>query len=169
MLNGPAPYFTTRTNYGQVRVIEHIQGFIYLERLRKYTSYTLYMWLQDQSGHISLNSASFNFMTDTRYKAAQVTLYYDQTYLTVDDILLAKSTISLLLSLDDWRVIESPENSKTEPNTNVSPSSQGRRISTIQSYVTFIILDVDYSEVYPRPLDIYKKNYSRTAKISESL
>ena len=154
VLNGPAPYFTTRTNYGQVRVIENIQGFIYLEGLRKYTSYTLYMWLQDQSGHISLNSASFNFMTDTRYKAAQVTLYYDQTYLTVDDILLAKSTISLLLSLDDWRVIESPENSKTEPNTNVSPSSQGRRISTIQSYVTFIILDVDYSEVYPRPLDM---------------
>ena len=94
------------------------------------------------------------FKTDTRYPAAEVTLYYDQTFLSYDDIDLAKSTIALLLSLDGSRVIQTTANTKTQPNTDVSPSSQTRRLNTIKSSATFIIIDVDNSEVYPRPLDL---------------
>lgn len=153
-LFGPAPYFTTNTNYGTVRVIDYRQGFIFLSGLLKQTSYTLYIWLQDLSGLISKSPTTFDFTTDIRYKTAEVTLYYDQTYLTNSDILSAKSTIALLLSLADWRVIENTSNSKTEPNTGVSPSSQNRRLATIQTYVSFYLLDIENSEVYPRPLEM---------------
>ena len=153
-LQGPAPYSTTNTIYGSTRIMNYREGYIYLTSLTKQTQYTIYIWLQDLSGFISSNATVLEFNTDTRYKAAQVTLYYDQTYLTYSDIALAKSTIALLLSLADWRVIINTVTTKTEPNSEISPSSQTRRLNTIQSTASFYILDINNSENYSRPLDI---------------
>lgn len=154
LVQGPAPYYTTQTHYGISRVIEYRQGTIFLSNLIKQTEYTLYIWLLDLSGFISSNASTLDFKTDTRYKAAEVTLYYDQTYLTHDDTSLARSTVALLLSLPDWRVVLNDGKSKTKPNNDVSPSSQSRALGTIQSYLVFNILEVDNSEVYPRPLEM---------------
>lgn len=166
---GPPPYFTTKTRYGSTRVMNYRQGNIYLTGLTKETQYSLFIWLFDLSGFSSSKLTVLDFKTDTMYKAAELTLYYDQTYLTYEDIDLAKSTVALLLSLSDWRVILNKDKSKTEPSSDTSPSSQTRRLSSIQSSVVFTILDVDNSEVYPRPLEMIKILSKKKDKIKKIL
>jgi histone deacetylase 6 len=151
---GPAPFDSTRTRYGWTRIIEFRQGSLKIEDLTKETQYSLFVWLLDLSGFSSEKATVLDFKTDTRYKAAELRLYFDQTYLTYEDTALAQSTLCLLLSLADWRVVLNTLASKTEPTGENSPSSQGRSLNTVQSFLVFTVLDVDNSEVYPRPLDM---------------
>ena len=166
---GPAPYESTLTRYSSTRIIQYRQGKINLTDLTKETSYSLFIWLLDLSGFSSSSPFVLDFKTDTRYKAAEVSLYFDQTYLTYQDSALAQSTIALLLSLADWRVILNELESKTEPSDDNSPSSQGRRLSTVKSSLVFTILDVSNSEVYPRPLEMISILSKKTDKLKAIL
>lgn len=177
MVQGPPPYFTTNTNYGMIRLSNYKQTNIAVNRLTKQTQYALYVWLQDLSSQngltndsiISSNCSVLEFKTDNRHKAAELTLYYDSTYLTNDDIDLALSTITLLLSLDSWRVLLNTISVNTQPSSNTSPSSQHRSLSQITSSLTFYILDTNYNENYPKPIEMISLLASKSGKLKNIL
>jgi len=137
-LKGPPAYSTTETQYGTQRVLESESAKITLGNLTAQTKYTLFVYAEDLLGTTS-GLKKVEFQTDKRYRAAEVTLGFKQTYLNQAEIDQARAAIALQLSLHEWRVIQKTEGS--------------RRLSSF-AQASFYIVDLPTSDKYPKPIDM---------------
>lgn len=166
---GPAPFLTTRSGFGRARALSDKVANISITGLTAEARYTFYVFAEDMRGETTSNYSQINFVTDVRYKAATVKLTFSQTYLTLDDKNKAREAVALLLSLNNFRVIEETENTDTEPDSSHSPSSQNRRLRLISSSITYTIVDLPTSNNYPRPFEMINILAEKANKLGSML
>jgi len=164
---GPATYATTQTVYGQAIIGNNLTADLSMFNLTAETKYTLYMWLEDTLSRQSEEVFTYDFETLSRYPAAEFSLYFAQTYLNNVEVDLARSAVSLLLSLKNWRVIEKNRETTTAPVSVVSPSGGRRLTEEIRAKLTLYVIDDPASDVYPKPKDLIEMLQTRKAKLSE--
>ncbi|CAG9324854.1 unnamed protein product [Blepharisma stoltei] len=148
------PLSTTRTIYGSVRIFSSLSEEIVITGLTAQTYYTIYVWGIDLLGNSTETSTNADFTTYDRYKAAEISLQFGQSYVNSVEISTIAAEISLLLSIHPWRVLNVP----VPEVENLSSTS-----------VTFYIMDKPDSDAYPEPIDMVPILSAAKGKLSSSL
>lgn len=149
---GPAPYQTTESNYGSLYIGKEERISFPIEDLEAETSYVLYVYLEDRGYNVVEQPASVTFTTEDRYKAAIVTMKFNQANMSSAEIELSLSYVAFILALPTSKVVEDQYSSR-------------RMLADDEStFVKFHVLPCPDSEVYPSPLKLASELYERDTK-----
>lgn len=162
---GPSVYDSTKTVYSTLLASTNLTAQLEMGNLSAQTKYSLYIWLEDALGIPSAKVFTYDFETLSRYSAAELTLYFEQTYLNNVEVNLARSAVGLILSLENWRVVE--KSRETTSATVTSTSGTRRLTEEVRTKLTLYIIDDPESDVYPKPKDLCDILQSKKAKLSE--
>ena len=89
-----------------MNVDSSLVGNIVLTGLTAQTKYTFYGWVESLNGYVAEEIKKTDFTTSLRYNAAEFQLTFEQTYINEVEADLAREAVGLLLSLNNWRIIE---------------------------------------------------------------
>jgi hypothetical protein len=179
----PAYYVaSTKARFFQAFIFDSLTTTFIVDDLNPTISYTLYVMLQDRGSKYS-KITTLNFNTKDRDPAADVSIKLKQSYISEYDKGKILGSIALILSLDASRVVVSKydftqrfSNQRLLPmlgtglelftETSVEGSS---KIEGITALLSFNILSIVNSEVYPSPKILggllNKKNIEMSARI----
>ena len=135
-MGGPALNPESLSQFGSSKVKG--AGQISVSGLSAGVKYTIYMWAEDQEYNPSSDVTTHDFVTSPAYNSAVFSMNFLLTFMTQDDIDKATNAVRLLLSLDQWRLLEN----------GVTPSSS---VDLASSSLQYYIIDDPSSDVYPTP------------------
>jgi hypothetical protein len=137
----PSTYSSTRTSYGTFIVDQSLALDEIIDGLEARTSYTLTCYLESKDRVVS-DPASFDFTTESLSRPASFTIKLQQYFLTAADKAKVVESISILLGVEEWQLIE-----------NVSIDVQrGRRLTNYASDFNLYLSDNPYSDILKKPV-----------------
>lgn len=143
----PPLYNTTQTTYGVAVVGDTYLTSFVLTGLTAETDYTVYAYAVDLMDQVSRQPFYNSFKTQARYSTAFFALKFTSRYLTEVQVADTISSVSLILSLNYWRIAEK----------NIDNIIGGRRLqqfANTRSTLELYIFDDPATDNYKSPIGL---------------
>jgi len=180
---GPPSDVSTLSKYGRVFTFENLTSQIFVTGLEPQLEYVLYVILVDTGDKSSELTYNYTFSTKDRENAADVSIRLKQSFVSPYDTRIALEMIALVLSLEKSKVIASKysfndkkdtlgdagrllqEGEGIEKFTEFSVEG-GTKITQITTLISFNIISVIESELYPTPKELGEKLNSKKIELA---